>query len=95
MRDKDISNKYRTLMKVEGCGDKLIWVRTYEDTKRMIRDQRKELGQDKIGMGNITEQKKRYNEKYAEYEKSWGGRYSYYECLLRIDVDLFKVDSFK
>ena len=35
-------------------------------------------------------QYKRYYEKYAEYEKSWGGRYSKYECLLRIDPNLFE-----
>ena len=35
-------------------------------------------------------QKKRYNEKYAEYEKSWGGRFGNYECLLRIDPNLFQ-----
>jgi hypothetical protein len=35
-------------------------------------------------------QKKRYNEKYYEYEKSWGGRYSDYQCLLRIDPNLFQ-----
>jgi hypothetical protein len=34
-------------------------------------------------------QQKRYNEKYANYELSWGGRYSKYECLLRIDPFLF------
>ena len=41
------------------------------------------------GCGDVRSQKKRYEEKYAEYEKSWGGRYSNYECLLRIDPNLF------
>ena len=34
-------------------------------------------------------QRKRYDEKYTNYELSWGGRYSNYECLLRIDPFLF------
>jgi len=41
------------------------------------------------GRGDVREQQKRYKEKYAEYEISWGGRYSKYECLLRIDPNLF------
>ena len=82
------NNKYKTLMKVEGC-DRMVWVKTWEDCKRESRDKRKEKGQDKIGSGNITSQNQRYDEKYAEYEKSWGGRYSKYECLLRIDPNLF------
>ena len=32
------------------------------------------------GNGDVREQKKRYREKYSEYEKSWGGRYDKYEC---------------
>jgi len=35
-------------------------------------------------------QRKRYDEKYSKYEISWGGRYSNYECLLRIDPFLFE-----
>lgn len=35
-------------------------------------------------------QARRYHEKYAAYERSWGGRYSKYECLLRIDPFLFQ-----
>lgn len=42
------------------------------------------------GKGDVREQKKRYTEKYANYELSWGGRYSNYECLLRIDPFLFE-----
>ena len=42
-----------------------------------------------IGRGNVREQKKRYKEKYVNYELSWGGIYSNYECLLRIDPFLF------
>ena len=38
----------------------------------------------------LARQKKRYNEKYAEYEKSWGGRFGNYECLLRIDPNIFQ-----
>lgn len=42
------------------------------------------------GRGDVRAQNKRHHKKYYQYEKSWGGRYSNYECLLRIDPNLFQ-----
>lgn len=36
------------------------------------------------------EEKKQYQKKYDDYQKGWGGDKRYYNCLLLIDVDLFK-----
>lgn len=75
----------------------------YKGDKIMLRSQINRL-EGKIFVGDIPPgperdkrlkelkagQKKRYDEKYAAYEISWGGRYSNYECLLRIDPLLFE-----
>jgi hypothetical protein len=74
----------------------------FKGDKRMLQSEINKL-EGKIFVGNIPPgperdkrlkelqagQRKRYNEKYANYELSWGGRYSNYECLLRIDPFLF------
>ena len=79
-------HEYESYIKV---GDSMMWVKTWDDQKRYKRARYKLLGSNSTGNGNITEQRKRYEAKYKDYELSWGGRYSGYECLLRIDPHLF------